>query len=235
MAGLEQLHRALIVSCQAPEGSVLNQTSAMALMAVAAAAGGARGVRANGPANIAAIKAVISLPVIGLLKRDVPGSPVYITPTFADARLVAEAGADLVAVDATLRTRPDGATAGDLIRRIRDELTLPVVADVDGIAAAEMAARAGADFVATTLSGYTDGSTQINTLGPDLSLVRQLVTLIRCPIIAEGRYHQPQQLKEAFDAGAYEVVVGEAITDPVALTRRFVREVPPASRGDLTR
>jgi N-acylglucosamine-6-phosphate 2-epimerase len=40
-------------------------------------------------------------------------------------------------------------------------------------------------------------------------------------VFAEGRIATPDQARAAFDAGAFAVVVGTAITDPVALTRGF--------------
>lgn len=224
----DDFYHALIVSCQAAEGSPLNLPEAMALMAVAAAEGGARGIRANGPDHIAAIKAAVALPVIGLLKRHIDGYPVYITSSLADAESIANAGADLIAIDATFRPRPGGATPGELISHIRNDLGLPVVADIDCVAAASAAAEAGATFVATTLSGYT-GPAEMGSipLGPDIDLVSEIAQLVSdCPVIAEGRYQFPQQLAEAFRAGAFAVVVGEAITNPTAATRRFASAIP---------
>ena len=125
-------------------------------MARAAEAGGAAAIRANGAADVAAIRAVTSLPLIGLNKLGDPGG-VYITPTFASAVGIVEAGADLVALDGTLRPRPDGALLADQIARIHDELGVPVLADVDTLEAGLAAREAGADLVATTLSGYTNG------------------------------------------------------------------------------
>jgi N-acylglucosamine-6-phosphate 2-epimerase len=191
----------------------------MALMARAAAAGGASGIRASGTDDITAIKAAVRLPVIGLIKRTGTESSVYITPTYEDALAVAGAGADLVAVDATLRRRPDGGIAADLIARILRDIGLPVVADVDSVEAAMSAAAAGATFIATTLSGYTSGSIPDE---PDLELVRRIRASLDRPILAEGRYQNPQQVAAAFANGAHAVVVGEAITDPVGVTRRMV-------------
>lgn len=42
------------------------------------------------------------------------------------------------------------------------------------------------------------------------------------PVVAEGRYRTPTQVREALRAGAFAVVVGRAITDPLMLTRTFV-------------
>jgi N-acylglucosamine-6-phosphate 2-epimerase len=216
---LARLEGGLVVSVQAPEGSPLRETAHMVAMARAAEAGGAAGVRAAGGADIAAIRAAVALPVIGLRKRRVSGSEVYITPELADAHEVAAAGADILAVDATLRPRPGATTSSDFIAALLRGLPQPLLADVDSLEAGAAAREAGAAAVATTLAGYTgDGSPPP---GPDLELVAQLAAELDCPVLAEGRYGSPEAVRAAFEAGAFAVVVGTAITDPLALTRRF--------------
>ena len=59
----------LIVSCQALEDEPLHGAEVMAKMALAAKIGGAAAIRANGPADISAIKQRVDLPVIGLYKQ----------------------------------------------------------------------------------------------------------------------------------------------------------------------
>jgi N-acylglucosamine-6-phosphate 2-epimerase len=49
--------------------------------------------------------------------------------------------------------------------------------------------------------------------------------------VAEGRYASPEQVRAAFTAGAFAVVVGTAITNPVALTQRFAAAAPITSGG----
>jgi N-acylglucosamine-6-phosphate 2-epimerase len=229
----EALRGGLVVSAQAPDGSPLAGASHMAAMARAAAAGGAAGIRAQ---EVAAVKAAVSLPVIGLRKRRVEGSDVYITPEPADASAVADAGADIVAVDATLRPRPGGIAAGDFIAALAEELGVPVLADVDSLEAGVAAREAGAAAVATTLAGYTAATTTPvggglapaagASGGPDLALVAALAAELDCPVLAEGRIATPDQARAAFEAGAFAVVVGTAITDPVALTRGFAAASP---------
>jgi N-acylglucosamine-6-phosphate 2-epimerase len=213
----------LVVSAQAPSGSPLRDPSHMAAMAHAAEVGGARGIRAEGAGDVAAIKAAVDLPVIGLRKRELPGTDVYITPELDDARELAGAGADAIALDATLRARPGGVTAADLIASVRAEVGLPLLADVDSVEAGLAARAAGAEAVATTLSGYTGGAA---AEAPDLELVRRLAAELDCPVLAEGRYASPAAVSAAFDAGAFAVIVGTAITDPVALTRSFAAAAP---------
>lgn len=216
----------LIVSCQARDGGPLDDPDTMALFARAAVAGGAGGIRACGAEDVLRIRGAVDVPLIGLTKRTVTGSPVYITPTFDDAADVAAAGADLVAIDATNRNRPDGVRVADLISRITSELGIGVVADVDSVEASRLAARAGATFVATTLAGYTSGAVPEK---PDIELVARIADATGHPLIAEGRYREPDEVAAAFRAGATAVVVGKAITDPIALTRRLVAATPTAS------
>jgi N-acylglucosamine-6-phosphate 2-epimerase len=222
------LEGGLVVSVQAPEGSPLRETSHMAAMARAAEAGGAAGIRADGGADVAAIRAAVAAPIIGLRKRSVSDSQVYITPELADAHEVAAAGADIVAVDASLRPRPGGVPPDAFIAALTRELTQPVLADVDSLEAGAAAREAGAAAVATTLAGYTDEDPP--PLEPDLELVGRLVAELDCPVLAEGRYGSPDAVRGAFEAGAFAVVVGAAITDPLSLTRRFVAAAASARR-----
>jgi N-acylglucosamine-6-phosphate 2-epimerase len=226
---LESLRDALIVSCQAPPGSPLRAPAQMTAMAQAAMAGGARGIRAEGAADIEAITRAVGLPVIGLRKLTLAGTDVYITPTLESAREVVAAGAAVLAVDATLRPRHDGTPPDAFIRRLDRELGVPVLADVDTLEAGVRAREAGAAAVATTLSGYTGPGPAPG--GPDVELVAALAARVDCPVVAEGRYASPDQVRAAFAAGAFAVVVGTAITNPVALTQRFATATPmPAGR-----
>jgi len=220
---LDAIRGGLVVSVQAPPGSPLARPETMSAIARAAELGGAVGIRAEGEADIRAITDAVSVPVIGLLKRDVPGSPVRITPSLDDARAVAAAGADVVAFDATLRARPGGMATPDFVASLAAELEMPLLGDVDSLEAGVAARDAGADAVATTLSGYTHESGVAGH--PDLELVERLVGELDCPVIAEGRYSTPDDVTAAFDAGAFAVVVGTAITDPTALTRRLAAGV----------
>jgi N-acylglucosamine-6-phosphate 2-epimerase len=214
-------HRSVVVSCQAREDNPLHGPTFMAAMAMAAGRGGAGGIRANGAADIAAIRAITTLPIIGILKRETPCFPVYITPGFADAEEIAKAGADIIAVDATPRRR-DGEPLPDLIRMIHDRLCKPVMADVATMMEGTAAVAAGADLVASTLAGYTAETAADKADGPDFQLLEDLIGAISVPVVAEGRFWTPGQVHEAFRLGAHAVVIGTAITNPMAITRRFI-------------
>lgn len=214
---LDALRGRLIVSCQAREGEPLHGPVHMTAMALSVLAGGAAGVRLEGPDDIAAVRAATVAPIIGLWKFG--EDPVYITPTLATAHAVAEAGADIVAVDGTGRPRPDGILLATVIEEMHRRHGLPVMADVATLAQARDAVRAGADVLSTTLSGYAGGP---DSEEPDLTLVRALAAESAVPVFAEGRIAIPEEAAEALRVGAWAVVVGSAITRPTALTARFV-------------
>jgi N-acylglucosamine-6-phosphate 2-epimerase len=217
-AVLRRLRGGLVVSCQAPATDPLHGPMFMAAMARAAVLGGAVGIRADGPADVQAVRQAVDVPVIGLWKQGAEG--VYITPTVDHARAVAEAGAEIVAIDATGRPRPDRSTVPDLVTGLRRTHRCLVMADVSTIEEGAAAAAAGADLVATTLSGYTPYSRR--RPGPDLGLVAALAAEVEVPVVAEGRIATPQEARAALDAGAWAVVVGGAITRPQLITARFV-------------
>lgn len=219
------LPRGLIVSCLATEGEPLHGPHFMAAMARAAEAGGAVGVRANAPADIAAIRQVTALPIIGLYKIHTQESPVYITPDCDSAATIAEAGCDMIAIDATPRPRSKGVTLKELMNFIHTQLHRPVLADCSCVEDAWLAESLGADYVATTLAGYTEhGRPPMD--GPDLELLEALVRRMKVPVVAEGRFERPEQVARAFELGAAAAVVGGAITRPQLITRRFANAVP---------
>ena len=219
----QRLRGGLIVSCQALPEEPLFGAEHMAAMARAAAYGGAAGIRANSPADIAAIRAAVDLPVIGLDKRDVPGFAVYITPTVARALAVARAGADMIALDATRRPHPDGLSLPERIQAVRRQTGCPIVADVATCQEGLEAEAAGADMVSTTLAGYTEDSPANGE--PDFGLLQCLVARLSIPVIAEGHITTPEEARQALELGVFAVVVGAAITRPQLITRRFVERI----------
>jgi putative N-acetylmannosamine-6-phosphate epimerase len=215
-----QLLKGLIVSCQAYEGEPLFGAHIMAAMAKAAEEGGAVAIRANSPADIAAIRKVTTLPIIGLYKIHSDASDVYITPHRSSAEAIARAGCDVIAIDATPRRRHNDETLHDLIPFIRNTLGKPVMADCSCLEDAQIAASLGADCLGTTMAGYTAHGRPL-TAGPDLDFVQQLVARFTQPVIAEGRFYLPEQVAQALVLGAHAVCVGGAITRPQDITRRF--------------
>ena len=222
-----RLRHGLIVSCQAPLESPLHDPYVIARMALAAERQGACAVRIDTPAHVAAVRQLVAGPIIGLYKQTHAGSSVYITPTRRAAIEVIEAGADIVAVDATARRRPGDEHLADVIATVKAHGRL-VMADVATTAQGLAAIDLGADLVATTLAGYTqDGAA---TPGPDLALIAALAAATSTPIVAEGRVRTPADVRDAWAAGAHAVVVGGAITGIDALVRAFVAAMPARRR-----
>lgn len=220
---LESLRGGLIVSCQAPVDSPLHNATAIAAMAEAALNRGALGVRIDTPDHIQTVRACCDRPIIGLWKQVIPPSEVYITPQFDHAEAVAQAGGDIIAVDATQRPRPGGETLGQIIQRIHQRLNRPVMADVDTLDNALKAIDAGADCVGTTLFGYT-AETKTET-PPGFDLLQAMVQQCSVPVICEGGIASPEQARQALDLGAYAVVVGTAITGIDSLVQRYVSAI----------
>ncbi|MEZ2238947.1 N-acetylmannosamine-6-phosphate 2-epimerase [Microcoleus sp.] len=206
-----QIPTGLIVSCQAPTDSPLYDPIVIAAMARSAINQGASGVRIDTPSHIAAVRQQISAPIIGIWKQQLPGCEIYITPRFEDARAIADAGSDIIAIDATLRNRPlPEEDLKTFIARIHSELGKLVMADVDTIEAAIAAAQAGADTVATTLFGYTFETKHLRP--PGFELLAEIIKEINVPVICEGGISSPEMAKKALDIGAKAVVVGTDIT-----------------------
>jgi N-acylglucosamine-6-phosphate 2-epimerase len=218
---IEALRGRLVVSCQAYPGEPMRDPDTMRRVAEAVARGGAAGIRAQGLEDIAAIRAAVDLPLIGLWKDG--DDEVFITPTIEHALAVARAGADVVALDGTSRPRPDGHTLGQTIAAVHERTDALVMADCSTLEEGHKAARLGADLVGTTLAGYTAYTKQ--GTGPDLDLVARLAAATDVPVVAEGRIHNPQQAAAALRAGAFTVVVGTAITHPTTITSWFAAAV----------
>lgn len=221
---MKQLQSSLIISCQAPSDSPLHNSNIIAAIAKACVNQGAKGLRIDSPSHIRAVKELLpDIPVIGLWKQMGLNSSVYITPRFRDAVSVSEAGADIIAIDATQRSRPDGEILSEIITQIKEKLGKPVMADIDTLENAITASDAGADFIGTTLYGYTE-ITQ-NLIPPSFEFIEQLVKIIDKPIICEGGVKTPQEVKKAIDLGCFSVVVGTAITGIDLLAQKFAKVI----------
>jgi len=215
---LKKIEKRIIVSCQALEDEPLHGRGIMVLMAKAAIMGGAAAIRANGAQDIEDIKSTFDIPLIGLNKRDIEGYPVYITPTSEDALSILRAGADVVAIDCTLRRRPEPLDSMFAVIREKFPERL-IMADISSIGDAREVSRLKPDFLATTLSGYTDET--LERPQPDIRLVEELAEEFDIYVIAEGNYWQPEQVVKALEAGAFSVTVGSVITRPQLITKRF--------------
>ncbi|EPX78269.1 N-acetylmannosamine-6-phosphate 2-epimerase [Litoreibacter arenae] len=207
MTLLDTLRGGLVVSCQPVDDGPMDDPAIVAAMAAAAVAGGAAGLRIEGAANLAAVRARVSVPIIGILKRDLADSPVRITPYLADVQALADAGADIIAYDATERPRPETTVAILAAIHARGALAM---ADCSKLADGQRALAEGAAILGTTLSGYTD-----ETAGQNDDVDTALIGAFRDLggfVMAEGRVNTPELAGLAMAAGADAVTVGTALT-----------------------
>ncbi|MDQ2680154.1 MAG: putative N-acetylmannosamine-6-phosphate 2-epimerase [Candidatus Eremiobacteraeota bacterium] len=218
---LESLRGGLIVSVQAAPGSPLDDPTVIAAMAAAAQAAGAVGLRIQGVANLQAVRERVQVPIIGLIKRGYPGIGPYITPSLLEVEEILATGAQIVAFDATPRSRPQSQTIAQLIARIREGGAI-AMADCARTADGRAAQAAGAQILATTLCGYTEQTAEI--VLPALELVAELAKL-NAFCICEGGVYSPDLAGRAVAAGADAVVVGTAITGLEWVTAGFVSEI----------
>lgn len=195
----------LIVSCQPVPGSPLDKPEIVAAMALAAEQAGAVALRIEGIENLKATFAQVTIPIIGIIKRDLPDSPVRISPFLEDVDALAAAGASVIAFDGTDRTRP--ASVNALLDRIHSHGLL-AMADCSCIEDGLYCQRAGAEMIGSTLSGYLGGPVPAE---PDFALVAGL-NEAGCRVVAEGRYNAPELAAQAMQHGAWAVTVGSAIT-----------------------
>ena len=195
----EQFKHKLIISCQALPDEPLHSPFIMGRMALAAKQVGAVAIRCQSVDDIVEIKKVTGLPVIGLIKQNYDDSEIYITPTANDEKLE------------------------DLVKMIKDAGRLSL-ADISNDEEGVNAEKIGFDAVSTTLSGYTPYSPHLK--GPDFGLVARLVDKLSIPVFAEGRINTPDDLRIAYEVGAYGTIVGSAITRPQVIGKWFVDALP---------
>lgn len=219
---VDSLQGRLIVSCQAYPGEAMRDPRTISQVAQACVLGGAAAIRVQGLADIRATAAVIDVPVIGLVKEGEEG--VYITPTLELAIACAEAGAQIVAIDATSRPRPDGLSFADVVAGLKDRHPdVLVMADCGSVEDCVQAEKDGADIIGTTLGGYTGDREK--TVGPDYDFAEQAIRACSKPVVVEGRVHTLDQAAAVMRLGAHAVCVGTAITHPSTITGWFAQAI----------
>lgn len=216
----------LIVSCQALENEPLHSSFIMSKMALAAAQGGACAIRANSLPDVQTIMETVDLPVIAIIKRDYPGSDVYITPTLKEVDELMVANPAMIALDGTGHERPGQQDLRGLVAAIRQRYPqLLLMADIATVEEARYAAALGFDCVGTTLHGYT-AETKGQILATNgCQFLRDVLAAVDVPVIAEGNVETPEMAAHCLALGAHAVVVGGAITRPQQITRRFVNAI----------
>lgn len=221
---IEQIRGGLIVSCQALDDEPLHSPYIMSKMALAAAQGGAVGIRANSAEDILAIKREVDLPVIGIVKRDYADSDIYITATKREADELLVSGCEMIALDSTKRPRPNGETLEELVAYCkRRKPSVQLMADISTAEEAIMAQKLGFDCVSTTLHGYTPNTAGMKLYDNDFAFLDEVLRSVQVPVIAEGNVLTPEMFKRCLEIGAAAVVVGGSITRPKDITARFVK------------
>ena len=213
----------LIVSCQALPHEPLHSDFIMARMAVAAKEGGASGIRANSVVDIAAIQKAVDLPIIGIIKRDYEDADVYITATMKEVDELMTVRPNIIAIDATTSTRPNGESLKEFFQKAKekypDQLWMADCSTIDEMLTAD---QLGFDFIGTTLVGYTKQSQGDKIESNDFEIIRKALSKLSHPLIAEGNIDTPDKVHRVLELGAYSVVVGSAITRPQLITKKFV-------------
>lgn len=223
---LNEIKGRLVVSCQALDDEPLHSSFIMGKMALAAKEGGASGIRANTKEDIIAIKEEVSLPVIGIVKRDYEDSEIYITATKREMDELIESGCEMIALDATMRKRPGNLSLAELVSYAREKSpTVELMADIASTPDAVNAEKLGFDCVGTTLLGYTKDTSGRKLYDNDFAFLKDVLKEVSIPVIAEGNILCPEMLKRALEIGAYAVVVGGAITRPQQITARFAAQI----------
>ncbi len=222
---LEKLKGNIIISVQAMPSEPLYDEVCINAMIKSVITGGAKGLRVAGVRDVKNAKKLSDVPVIGITKPEkIPANYkelVYITPSVKDANALIEAGADIIAFDATPRNRGCEENISQIIDFIHSKNRL-AMADISTFEEGVMNATLGADLISTTLSGYTTYS-ETNSTEPDFELARKLTETIDVPVILEGRIWSPDEVRKAFSCGVHSVVIGSAVTRPQLITRRFVK------------
>ena len=219
---VENLKGKLIVSCQALPDEPLHSSFIMGRMALAAKQGGASGIRANTPEDIKEIKTQVDLPVIGIIKRNYDDCEIYITPTIKEIDELMEAKPEIIALDATISSRPKGQKLDEFFHEIKEKYPDQLLmADCSTIEEALHADELGFDFIGTTLVGYTPQSKGNHIEQNDFEIIRKILKQVHHPVIAEGNIDVPQKARRVVELGCYSVVVGGAITRPQLITKKF--------------
>ena len=207
---LDAIKGQLIVSCQALPSEPLHSSYIMSRMAYAAYLDGSKGIRANSVGDIIEIKKTVDLPVIGIIKIDYEDAPdVYITPTMKEVDALVEIGVEIIAMDATKRTRSGQLDLDTFFKAVRekypDQLLMADCSTVDEMIHAD---ELGFDFIGSTLVGYTKQSKGDKIEENDFEILRTVLERIKHPLIAEGNIDTPEKVKRVLELGAYSVVVG---------------------------
>lgn len=219
---IKSLKGQLIVSCQALPDEPLHSSFIMGRMAIAAKEGGAVGIRSNSKEDVSEIQKQVDLPIIGIVKRNYPGADAFITATMKEIDELMTVKPEIIALDATASSRPNGETLAEFFQAIKAKYPEQLLmADCSTVAEAVYADELGFDFIGTTLVGYTKQSADLHIEDNDFAIIRQILAQVKNPVIAEGNIDSPEKMKRVLDLGCFSVVVGSSITRPQLITKKY--------------
>ncbi len=221
---IEKIKNKIIVSSQAQKNEPLyNEIAMNSLIETIVILGKTNCLRLAGVRDVKNTKEKFKddVVVIGITKPEIIPvnykEMVYITPTIKDANGIIEAGADIIAFDATKRQRETSVL--ELINFIHSKNKL-AMADIAEYEEAKEAFELGADIISTTLSGYTKNTANMPD-EPDFNLLKKCVNELKCPVILEGKTKNYKDVKKAFELGAHAVVIGSMVTRPHKIIEEF--------------
>lgn len=220
---LNKLRNKMIVSCQGYDRQTFHTAEDMLAMAKAANVGGCAGFRLNSPEHVKLVrKAFPEQCIIGIWKREREGSNVYITPDVESVLTLKDAGADIIALDATLQKNYLGDYGWQTIKKVKEiDPSIILMADCSTFEEARLAVEAGVDIVSTTMSGYTE-YTSNRAKEPDYELLKECKEKLNAFVICEGKIWTREDALKCFECGADAIVVGTAITNPKLITMRYI-------------
>ena len=213
----------LYVSCQASICSHLNNPELLLCVAKDVVSAGAFGIRAEGISNLKLMHENLKVPIISLVKSKYQDGSVCITRKISQINKLVEVGCKTIAVDGTNRII-DSMTGSMFITFIKNNFPeVSIIADVSTLEEAVSSLYAGANYVATTLRGYTPWTSHNSYDNFDFNFLDKICSEISPnKIVAEGRISSPSIFGDLCAYNLNSIVVGKAISDPKYLTKNFL-------------
>lgn len=226
---LNKIKNNIIISVQAQANEPLYDKNCMLAMMKSVVNGGAASLRVANVRDVKNAKENFNVPIIGITKPHIIPQNykelVYITPTVKDCVDLIDAGADIIAFDATIRkniTSENNSSLNEIISTIKNANKL-TMADISTYEEAKIAYEKGVDIISTTLSGYTVESENSSPKDkPDFELLQKITSNFDVPVILEGKIWEPNDVKKAFELQAFSVVIGSSVTRPQLIVKRFI-------------
>nr|WP_308162379.1 hypothetical protein [Mesomycoplasma hyorhinis] len=153
------------------------------------------------------------------------------TPTINELKKLIETKVDIIAIDATLRTRPKKNTLEQLVEFFKNNKFehQKLIADCLDYDDVQKAIELGFDYIGTTLRGYTKQTQNQSSTEKNYEFLKWAAPLWcanNIKLIAEGGFDTPIRARNALYLGnADAVVVGSAITRVQYITKQFYDKI----------